>query len=226
MKSVPVGSYHNLRTEEQMAASGYLRIAGVDEAGRGALAGPVVAAAVLVYPQAYHPLVTDSKQLTPGRREQLLEWIQANALAIGVGEVGADTIDRINILRATFSAMQQAVEQLEVTPDFLLVDGRDFPFSGRRGAALVRGDLLSFSIACASIVAKVTRDRLLRDYDQQWPEYGFAHHKGYGTARHLEALRQHGPLAVHRDTFLRNSRQSNSDTQPTFWEERDETPRI
>jgi ribonuclease HII len=211
--------HSNLRVEKQTAEEGFQVIAGIDEAGRGALAGPVVAAAVVIYPRAYHPVITDSKRLSAARRDELYDWIEANALAIGVGQVDAATIDRVNILQATFIAMRQAVEALKAVPDFLLVDGRDFPFPGHQGAALVKGDLLSFSIACASIVAKVTRDRILIDYDQQWPQYRFARHKGYGTSAHLQALRELGPLEVHRDTFLPDRQKPADNVQPTFWEE-------
>ncbi len=211
--------HSNLRVEEQTCAGGFNLIAGIDEAGRGALAGPVVAAAVAIYPHAYHPVITDSKRLTAARREELYDWIEANALAIGIGQVDAATIDSVNILQATFMAMRQAVEEMKIVPDFLLVDGRDFPFPGRQGAALVKGDLLSFSIACASIVAKVTRDRILIDYDQRWPQYQFGRHKGYGTSVHMQTLLEHGPVEIHRDTFLPAKQKRAEADQPTFWEE-------
>jgi ribonuclease HII len=212
-------SHSNLRVEEQTAAEGFQLIAGIDEAGRGALAGPVVAAAVVIYPRAYHPVITDSKRLSPARRAELYDWIEANALSIGVGEVDAATIDRVNILQATFMAMRKAVDEMTAVPDFILVDGRDFPFPGRQGAALIKGDLLSFSIACASIVAKVTRDRILIDYDQRWPHYRFAQHKGYGTAVHLQKLHEQGPVEIHRDTFLHTKKKQADTVQSTFWEE-------
>ncbi len=207
----------NLSYERKAREAGFEVLAGIDEAGRGAWAGPVVAAAVIMPPEAYHPLVTDSKRLTLARREELFEWVSHHAVAVGIGSVPAPTIDRLNILRATFVAMQEAVTDLSVQPDFLLVDGRDYPFTNRHGTALIKGDLYSFTIACASIIAKVTRDRMLIEYDRRWPQYGFARHKGYGTVRHREALAREGPLPQHRLSFVPCG---GADTgQQSLWEE-------
>lgn len=176
-------------------------IAGIDEAGRGPLAGPVVAAAVILPPDQTIDGVNDSKQLSESRREQLYEQIIRNASAIGVGLVDAAIIDQINILQATRKAMLEAVESLETTPDLLLIDGITTISSSIPQKTIKKGDSLSATIAAASIVAKVTRDRIMRKYDQLYPAYSFASHKGYGSALHLEMLRQHGPSPIHRLTF-------------------------
>ncbi len=188
-------------------------IAGLDEAGRGALAGPVVAAAVilpLTRPDQLALLnkVNDSKQLTARTREKLYQLIVAQAVAWGVGIVAAEVIDRIGILPATREAMRTAVSQLAPAPDYLLIDGRirlrNLPTPQQ---AIIRGDSLSLSIAAASIIAKVTRDQIMTELDKNYPQYGFARHKGYGTAHHLATLAQHGPSPVHRLSFapLRNT---------------------
>jgi ribonuclease HII len=178
-------------------------IAGIDEAGRGPLAGPVVAAAVMLPEKFRHGVLTDSKQLTPLQREQIYaELTTHTGIAWGVAAVEPVEIDRINILRATHVAMQLASAQLATTPDHVLIDGlpvRGFPIAQ---TALVKGDARSFSIAAASVIAKVTRDRMMLDFDAQFPHYGFAQHKGYGTELHLERLRTHGPCPIHRRSFL------------------------
>lgn len=176
-------------------------IAGVDEAGRGPLAGPVVAAAV-IFPRAVSiEGVDDSKQLTEQKREHLFQLIQSSALSIGVGVVGHEVIDRINILQATTAAMTKAIESLALRPDFVLVDGNSFKHESWPYQNIVHGDARSFTIAAASIVAKVTRDRLMREYHLRFPRYGFASHKGYGTRQHLEAIRKHGLCEIHRRSF-------------------------
>jgi ribonuclease HII len=180
---------------------GYRYIAGLDEAGRGALAGPVVAAAVVLPPYTRLERVDDSKRLGRQERERLFQQIQLDAIAIGFGIVAADVIDALNIRRGTLLAMQSAIAELRRRPDYLLVDGCDEVPSRCSQQAVVGGDQTVGSIAAASIVAKVTRDRLMEGFDTAWPGYGFARHKGYGTAAHLHAIRELGPSAIHRRTF-------------------------
>ena len=195
--------------ERGQFAVGARRLAGVDEAGRGPLAGPVVAAAAVLprqwtvegMPESLQRL-NDSKQLSEQIREQLFEAIHAEPeIHFGVGIIDAEEIDRINILQATHRAMNAALAQLAPPADHALVDGRPVPTLDLPQTAIVKGDAKSFSIAAASILAKVTRDRLMRKYDEQWPQYGFAGHKGYGTAAHLAALAEHGPCPIHRRSF-------------------------
>lgn len=177
--------------------------AGVDEAGRGALAGPVIAAAVMLPDDALIPGLDDSKRLTPARRDVLYEWIMAIATAIGVGRSDPAAIDTVNIRRANLLAMKEAVEALSPPPGHLLVDGIDAIDWRGPQTTVVGGDARSLSIASASVIAKVTRDRIMIACDPDFPEYGFARHKGYGTAAHLAALEDHGPSALHRRSFLR-----------------------
>ncbi|MFQ5852439.1 MAG: ribonuclease HII [Candidatus Binatia bacterium] len=211
--------------EEEGFSRGFKSIAGLDEVGRGPLAGPVVAAAV-VFPRGLsHPDIRDSKLLTPKKRETMVLWIKTHAEAWAVGIVGPEEIDRTNILRATFLAMSHALKQLRPVPDYLLIDGphkipleffnddqkvpevqndlktfRGFePFPFQR--AVKKGDRLCLSIAAASIVAKVTRDKMMMDLDRLYPEYGFAEHKGYSCRLHLAALNRHGPSPIHRRSF-------------------------
>jgi ribonuclease HII len=174
---------------------------GVDEAGRGPLAGPVIAAAVLFPPHASIPGVEDSKRLSPKERDLLFVEISKVALGVGIGTIGPDVIDRVNILRATHQAMLDAVAALPTDPGLVLVDGLPVPGTPWPQLALVGGDGLSLSIAAASIVAKVTRDRLMCDLDLIHPGYGFARHKGYCTPQHLDALRRLGPCSAHRTSF-------------------------
>jgi ribonuclease HII len=195
---VPSAPYHY---EARAWRSGLVRVAGVDEAGRGPLAGPVVAAAVIIASEHRIKGLADSKLLAPERREELFARIQARALAIGVGIVDHETIDRINILEATRRAMSEALSRLALLPDLVITDFvrlADLPCPQRN---LVDGDARCASVAAASIVAKVTRDRLMLSADRQFPEYGFARHKGYATPEHLAALDRHGPCALHRRTF-------------------------
>ena len=196
-----------LRYEKEAWASGFLRTAGIDEAGRGPLAGPVVAAAVIFereWLQDGLPAVldglTDSKALSDTRRRAFLERLEACAgVALGVGVATVEEIDEINILRATHRAMARAVEPLNA--DFALVDGLPVKGLPCPSKNIVKGDRLSLSISAASVVAKVTRDRMMAELDERYPGYGFAAHKGYGTRGHLEALRRLGPSPVHRRTF-------------------------
>lgn len=179
-------------------------MAGIDEAGRGALAGPVVAGAVIL-PYHLHPdwlkLVRDSKELSPGKREFLFDLIQEEALAVGTGIVSHEIIDDINILQATLLAMKQAVEKLTKHPQFLLIDRLTLPGYAIPQRGITRGDKLCLSIACASIMAKVTRDRIMEKFDAVYPGYGFARHKGYGTREHISCLQRLGPSPIHRLSF-------------------------
>ncbi len=189
--------------EHQCFESGCQIICGVDEAGRGPLAGPVCAAAVILPPDLEIPGLNDSKKLTDKKRRELFDVITTEAVAYGIALVGEKEIDEINILQATFRAMEQAVERMGVHPDLALIDGNRAPALPIPVKTVVKGDSLSASIAAASILAKVTRDRLMEQLDERYPEYGFATHKGYGTKRHYEALREYGPCEIHRRTFLK-----------------------
>ncbi len=181
--------------------AGLARVAGVDEAGRGPLAGPVVAAAVIITPARRIKGLADSKVLLPERRQELFEIIQERALAIGVGIVDHETIDRVNILEATRRAMLEAVAGLAIPPELVITDFVRLSRLPCPQRNLVDGDARCASVAAASIIAKVTRDRLMLEADRQFPAYGFARHKGYATPEHLAALDRHGPCALHRRTF-------------------------
>jgi ribonuclease HII len=189
------------RYEAQAWRTGVARVAGVDEAGRGPLAGPVVAAAVIVAPERRIRGLADSKLLTPERRDELFHVIQAGAIAVGVGVVDHVTIDRINILQATRLAMAEAIARLVVAPELVITDFVLLPALACPQRNLVDGDRRCASVAAASIVAKVTRDRIMLEADRQFPEYGFARHKGYATRDHLHALDRHGPCPLHRRSF-------------------------
>lgn len=192
--------------ERSLRDRGVRYAAGVDEAGRGALAGPVVAAAVILPDDALIPGLDDSKRLTPAKRDTLYGVITSMATAIGVGRSEAVVIDTVNIRRANLLAMKKAVEALTPAPGHLLIDGIDtIDWQGPQ-TTVVGGDARSLSIAAASVIAKVTRDRIMIACDPDYPEYGFARHKGYGTAAHLAALENHGPSDVHRRSFLRKRR--------------------
>lgn len=189
-------------------------LCGVDEAGRGPLAGPVCAAAVILPDDAELPGLNDSKKLTDKKRRELYDIITEQALSWSVALVDEKTIDEINILQATFRAMEQAVAGLTVEPDLVLVDGNREPPLPMKTQCVVGGDGKSASIAAASILAKVTRDRLMEELDGQYPQYGFAVHKGYGTKRHYEALRTYGPCPIHRQSFLKKFYEKNQSAGP------------
>ncbi|MDD6207325.1 MAG: ribonuclease HII [Clostridiales bacterium] len=179
-------------------------ICGIDEVGRGPLCGPVVAAAVVLPKNCQILYVNDSKQLSATRREQLYEEIMEKAVSVGIGMSSPETIDRINILQATYEAMRQAVSRLSVKPDVLLNDAVLIPEVPIRQKKIIKGDEKSISIASASIIAKVTRDRMMEEYDKLYPGYGFASNKGYGSRAHIEALKSLGPCPIHRKTFIKN----------------------
>jgi len=190
--------------EKNLWQLGYSFIAGIDEAGRGPLAGPVVAAAVVLpgeFDADWKPLVNDSKQLSPALRETLYPRIIEVAIAFGIGSSDAQIIDSRGIVKATRLAMKKAVDQLDPAPDFLLVDYLHIPEIKLPQKGITHGDCLCFSIACASIIAKVARDRAMVELDKVYPEYKFAEHKGYGTPEHLECLQRFGPSPIHRCSF-------------------------
>ena len=207
-----IAQYHEMSYyENQLREKGYRYIAGLDEAGRGPLAGPVVAGAVILLPdtELVIPGVDDSKKLSSLRRGKLLEEIKEKAIAWAVGIVDVETIDQINILQATKKAMKQAVEGLQAAPEVLLIDAVELAQVSLPQQPLIHGDALSVSIAAASIVAKETRDAMMIALDSLYPEYGFASNKGYGSAQHIAALRKYGPCPIHRRTFIKNFTGSN-----------------
>jgi ribonuclease HII len=192
--------------ETEVLQKGFKVVAGVDEAGRGPLAGPVVAAACVVPLDINIEGVNDSKKLTEVQREHIFHQLTSHPdVMYGVGIMDHITIDRVNILQATMLAMEQAVDNLSKNPDYVFVDGNRCPpklrEKGRTAQVLIKGDARCYSIAAASVIAKVTRDRLMKGFDSQWPVYGFAQHKGYGTAGHVSAIMKHGPCPIHRKTF-------------------------
>ena len=178
-------------------------ICGIDEAGRGPLAGPVVAAAAVLPKDCQIFYLNDSKKLSEKKRDLLFDEIKEKAVAYGIGIGSPQVIDEINILQATYEAMRQAISQLNVIPEILLNDAVTIPGVDIMQVPIVKGDAKSVSIAAASILAKVTRDRMMMEYDQIYPEYGFAKHKGYGTAAHIAALKEYGPCPIHRRTFIK-----------------------
>ena len=191
------------RLETELRAAGYTAICGVDEAGRGPLSGPVVAAACILPAGCVIEGLNDSKKLTPKQRDRLFDTVREVAVAYSVGQASPEEIDELNILNATMLAMRRAIEGLPVKADFALIDGNcargiDLPHK-----TVISGDALSVSISAASILAKVTRDRICLDNDRDYPEYGFAKHKGYGTKDHMDALRRLGPCPLHRRSFLK-----------------------
>ena len=179
-------------------------ICGIDEAGRGPLAGPVAAGAVILPKDCKILYLNDSKKISEKKREELFEVIMEKAVAVGVGIVSPSRIDEINILQATYEAMRLAIGQLKVAPQILLNDAVVIPDVAIPQVPIIKGDAKSISIAAASIIAKVTRDHLMQEYDRIMPEYGFASHKGYGSAAHVKAIRKYGPSPIHRRTFLKN----------------------
>jgi ribonuclease HII len=198
---MPHSSLVTWNVEMNLWKQGYAHVAGIDEAGRGALAGPVVAAAVILPVGVTIPNVDDSKRLTREERDELFQTIIGAVIGVGVGYVEASVIDRVNIRQGTLLAMQAAIRNLTCGPDFLLIDGRDGVSTTQPQRLFVRGDQTVGSIASASIIAKVSRDRFMEALDQRFQGYGLAQHKGYGTAAHLRALQQLGPSLIHRVTF-------------------------
>lgn len=190
--------------QREAQSRGYLRVCGIDEAGRGPLAGPVCAAAVILPDGLEIEGLNDSKKLTEKKREALFDVITARAEAYGIGWASEQEIDQVNILQASFLAMARAVEALSLPADFALVDGNRMPPLSIPGETIVKGDGKAACIAAASVLAKVSRDRALRELDQRHPEYGFAQHKGYGTKAHYAAIKQYGLLPEHRRSFLKN----------------------
>ena len=188
--------------EKEYAQFGH--VCGIDEVGRGPLAGPVVAGAVILPENCNILYINDSKKLTAKKREELYSVIMDQAVAVGIGMVSPQRIDEINILQATYEAMRQAIQNLSVTPDILLNDAVTIPDVSIRQVPIIKGDAKSISIGAASIVAKVTRDRLMEEYDAILPGYGFASNKGYGSAAHIAAIKANGPTPVHRRTFIKN----------------------
>lgn len=189
--------------EDRCFAEGYKLVCGVDEAGRGPLAGPVCAAAVILPPNLQIDGLNDSKKLTDKKRRELMPIIKEKAIAYGIAFSNEKEIDQINILQATFLAMERAIGKLETKPDYLLIDGNRLKDFGIPGDAVVHGDSLSASIAAASVLAKVTRDDLMLQMAEAYPQYGFEVHKGYGTKAHYAALAEYGPCQIHRMTFLK-----------------------
>lgn len=188
--------------EKEYEACGY--ICGIDEVGRGPLAGPVVAGAVILPKDCDILYINDSKKLTAAKREELYDIIMEKAVAVGIGMASPQRIDEINILQATYEAMREAISKLSVRPDILLNDAVTIPGVSIRQVPIIKGDAKSISIGAASIVAKVTRDRLMVEYDSILPGYGFASNKGYGSAEHIAALREIGPSPIHRASFIKN----------------------
>ena len=200
----------NFNEEQNIFNQGYKSIGGLDEAGRGPLAGPVVAACVVILPKFCYAdiefsdlrMINDSKKLSAKKREELFKAIQESSLEVGIGICDHETIDRINIFQASFLAMKKALSALKKKPDFIVLDGKFLiPNVSYKQKAIIHGDQKIFSIAAASIVAKVTRDRIMLEFHERFPEYGFNKHKGYGTRLHLERLKKYGPCPIHRKSF-------------------------
>lgn len=188
--------------EKEYASFGL--VCGIDEVGRGPLAGPVVAGAVILPLDCNILYINDSKKLSAKKREELYPIILEEAVSVGIGMVSPQRIDEINILQATYEAMREAIDKLSIKPDILLNDAVTIPGISIRQIPIVKGDAKSISIGAASIIAKVTRDRLMEEYDSILPEYGFASNKGYGTKAHIEALKAYGPTPIHRKSFIKN----------------------
>ena len=188
--------------EKELYSKGYKLIAGIDEVGRGPLAGPVVACAVILPQDSRILYLNDSKKLSASKREELYDVIMREAVSVGIGMRSPERIDEINILQATYEAMREAVSKLEVVPQLLLNDAVTIPQITIPQVPIIKGDAKSVSIAAASIVAKVTRDRMMEEYDKVFPEYGFASNKGYGSADHIAALKKYGETPIHRKTFI------------------------
>ncbi len=202
---------HMKRYEKEYDSFGY--ICGIDEVGRGPLAGPVVAGAVILPKDCQILYLNDSKQLSEKKREELYDIIMREAISVGIGYASHERIDQINILQATYEAMRQAISKLSVQPDILLNDAVKIPEVKIQQVPIIKGDAQSVSIAAASIVAKVTRDRLMAEYDKTYPEYHFADNKGYGAAVHIEALKKYGASPIHRKSFIKNFIEEKEDMQ-------------
>ena len=194
---------HMLEIEDMLYEKGYNYVCGVDEAGRGPLCGPVVAAAVILPKDECIEGVNDSKKLSEKKREKLYDDIISKSIAYGIGISDVDVIEEVNILNATKLAMKNAISNLKIKPDYVLIDGNQMIDIDIKGETVVSGDAKSESIAAASILAKVTRDRMLIEYDKMYPEYGFAKHKGYGTKAHIEAIGKYGLTPIHRPSFCK-----------------------
>lgn len=193
----------SLQTYERQYSE-FACICGIDEVGRGPLAGPVVAGAVILPKNCNILYINDSKQLSEKKREELYDVIREQAVACAVGYASSERIDEINILQATYEAMREAISRLKPVPDLLLNDAVTIPGVGIKQVPIIKGDAKSISIGAASILAKVTRDRLMVEYDRVFPEYGFAENKGYGSATHIAALKKYGPTPIHRKSFIKN----------------------
>lgn len=191
--------------EKELYAKGFQKIAGIDEAGRGPLAGPVVVAGVIMPPDSMIEGVNDSKKVSEKKREKLYDAIIEEAISYSVAIIGQDIIDEINILNATKQGVTKVVEGLEIKPDLILVDAlTHIDTKGIPYDAIIKGDAKCYNIAAASILAKVTRDRIMREWDEIYPQYGFIAHKGYGTAKHIEAIKEYGLCSIHRRSFTKN----------------------
>lgn len=193
------------KMEKEIFDRGTHYIAGIDEAGRGPLAGPVVVAAVILAPNSMIEGINDSKKISENKREKLYDMITKEAISYGVGIVTQDEIDEINILQATKKGLTMAIQQMETKPNLILVDALNgIDTLGIPYQSIIKGDAKCYSISAASIIAKVTRDRIMREWDKVYPEYGFASHKGYGTAKHIAAIKEYGPCPLHRRSFIKN----------------------
>ena len=206
MKEKEIARLNRLKEYENKLYSDKVKyIAGIDEAGRGPLAGPVVVGCVIMPKDSFIEGVNDSKKVSEKKREMLYEKITNEALSYSTGIVWQDEIDEINILNATKKALTMAIDGLKIKPDLILVDALDkIDTRGIPYTSIIKGDAKVYAISCASLIAKVTRDRIIREYDELYPEYGFASHKGYGTAKHIEAIKEHGICPLHRKSFVKN----------------------
>ena len=206
MKEKEIERLTNLKQiEEELYTKGFKTIAGIDEAGRGPLAGPVVIASVIMPKDSMIEGVNDSKKVSEKKREKLYDLITKEAISYGVAIIGHDEIDKVNILNATKEGLTECVKQLQIKPDLILVDAlTHINTLGIPYESIIKGDAKSYSIAAASIIAKVTRDRIMREWDTVYPQYGFATHKGYGTAKHIQAIREYGLCPIHRRSFTKN----------------------
>ena len=206
MKEKELERLTNLKQKEQeLYNKGFKYICGIDEAGRGPLAGPVVVAGVIMPQDSMIEGVNDSKKVSEKKREKLYDLIIDEAISYSVAIIGQDIIDEINILNATKQGVTQVVEELDVKPNLILVDAlTHIDTKGIQYDSIIKGDAKCYNIAAASIIAKVTRDRIMREWDKVYPQYGFVNHKGYGTAKHIAALKEYGPCPIHRSTFIKH----------------------